>query len=273
MSIIASSAGALEQPQIMSLNVCADQLLMQLAPSKVHSLSPLARDPHYSYHAQKAHAFSVNTGRGEEVLLTRPNLVLAGRYDGKARLQLLARANIRVIVMDPWTSLHEGRTALAKLGHTLDATSEINALIDDMDKALAETKNIAPIKRRVAVLQRRGYTAGTMSLFGELIHHMGLEPYVPRDQKGTLLSQLHPQLGGFVRLEHLIIDPPDYVILGREDQSAIDQGSAFLAHPALRDVLPREKRLIVPTLLSACEGPTTPALIRAMGDEIKAKVK
>lgn len=261
------------QPRIMSLNVCADQLLMELAPEKISSLSPLSRDAHYSYDAQKALAFTQNTGRGEEVLLTKPTHILAGKYDGKARLHLLARAKLNVTLIEPWESLEHGFSIIKTLSNTLDAQAQGAALISAIETALRETHNITHTRKRVAVLQRRGYASGRESLIGQLIIHMGLEPYVPRSIKGEPLAHLHPKLGGFMRLEHLMIDPPDYVILSKEDHEAIDQGSAFLAHKALRQALPAQKRIIIPTILTACEGAATPALIRALGQQIKEKMR
>lgn len=264
------------QSRIMSLNVCADQLLMDLAHDKIHSLSPLSRDANYSYSAQNALSFAQNTGRGEEVLLERPSHVFVGKYDGKARLHLLARANLNVILIEPWETLEHGFAILHMLGTKLDAQHKAQARIDDIKSALNASHNIAhthkiDARKRVAVLQRRGYTSGRESLMGELIIHMGLEPYVPRNVAGEPLSKLNPKLGGFLRLEHLIMDPPDYVILSKEDQIAIDQGSAFLAHQALKAALPAHKRIIIPTLLSACEGVATPALIRTLADQIRQK--
>jgi iron complex transport system substrate-binding protein len=258
---------------IMSINVCADQLAIALAPERIVSLSPLAIDPVYSAQANKARHYPINSGRGEEVLLRHPAYVLAGSYDGKARLQLMKNTaiqpEIHVILIDPWTSLAQGLSHLEEIGQALNAAETSKKIIQDIKQALEALEPVQMSKKpRVAVLQRRGYSAGVLSLMGELITRMGMEPYVPKDARG-----LSTRYGGFLRLEHLLADPPDYVILAKEDQAAIDQGSAFLAHPTLKKALPSARRLVIPTVLSACEGPSTPDLIRAFASEVYAKVR
>jgi iron complex transport system substrate-binding protein len=270
-----SNVGAQNAPtrDIMSINVCADQVVMALAPERILSLSPLAIDPVYSAQADKARDYTLNSGRGEEVLLRHPAYVLAGRYDGKARLQLMKniaiQPEINVILIDPWKSLASGLADLEEIGQALNAKEATHKLILEITQALEELHPVnTHNKPRVAILQRRGYSAGVLSLMGELITRMGMEPYVPKDARG-----LSARYGGFLRLEHLLADPPDYVILAKENQAAIDQGSAFLAHPTLKKALPVHRRLIIPTVLSACEGPSTPDLIRAFASEVYAKVR
>lgn len=254
--------------RVASLNLCADQLLLALAPERVASLSPFARDPAMSYLAAEAARHPANGGHGETMILERPDLALTGPYDGRARRELMTAHGITALVLPPWRSLADGKSVITQVAARLGASARGEALNAEIDGALEMSHGIAretaPAPRTVLALQTRGYTPGDASLTAELLRHMGLVPY----QQTLGLKD-----GGFVRLEQLVANPPDYLLLSRESAKAFDQGSSLLIHPALVRVVPLERRLVVPSPLLTCEGPSTPAAIAAMAAEIRAKVR
>jgi iron complex transport system substrate-binding protein len=265
----AQTAALSAVPQrVASLNLCADQLLLALAPERVASLSPFARDPAMSYLAAEAARHPANGGHGETMIIDRPNLALTGPYDGRARRELLAAHGVEAMVLPPWRSLEDGKSAIAKVAARLGASARGDALNAEIDGALVMSRDIARETasgpRTVLPLQTRGYTPGEASLTAELLRHMGLVPY----QQTIGLKD-----GGFVRLEQLVANPPDYLLLSRESAQAFDQGSSLLIHPALARVVPQERRLVVPSPLLTCEGPSTPAAIAALASEVRTKVR
>jgi iron complex transport system substrate-binding protein len=78
---------------------------------------------------------------------------------------------------------------------------------------------------------------------------------------------------GFVSLVKLVRERPDYLMVSHAGFAAQDQGEALLIHPALIELYPVTKRFIVPSVLSICEGPATPALIDHIAAEVRAKVR
>ena len=78
---------------------------------------------------------------------------------------------------------------------------------------------------------------------------------------------------GFVSLEALVAARPDYLIVSEHEAEAMDQGQAFLAHPALARLWPAARRLVLPDRLTICGGPSTPALVAQFASEIAVKVK
>jgi iron complex transport system substrate-binding protein len=249
--------------RIASLNKCADQLLVTLVePARIASVSPIATDE-FSFLAERLKDLPANSGRGESILLSNADLVLAGAFESHVRRQLLARQGFEVVVLNSWTRLGEGKDQIRALSRRLGAEWEGERLIADIDAALARSRAIAP-PRNVLVLQRRGYTPGDSTILDEVIRHMGLVPYSER------LGVPH---GGMVPLERLVADPPDYLLMSESDRGGIDQGSAFLWHPALLAAVPPERRLYVPARLTICGGPATPYAIDALAAEVRAKVK
>jgi len=262
--LAASLAPAAEPPQrIVSLNKCTDQLLLALVdPSRIASVSPIGADE-LSFFTE-LRGLPANSGRGESVLLTKADLVLAGPFESHVRREMLRGQGFEVIVVEPWRTLAEGREQIRSLSHRLAVEEKGEALIARIDRALAESRGAAPAPRSVLVLQRRGYTPGNTSVLDELLRHVGLVPHTER---------LGLEGGGTASLERLVADPPDYLLMADSDRAAIDQGSALLWHPALKEAIPPERRLYLPDRLTICGGPATPYAIEALAAEVRAKVR
>jgi iron complex transport system substrate-binding protein len=257
-------AQAAPPQRIASLNKCADQLLVTLVqPSRIASVSPIATDE-FSFLAERLKDLPANSGRGESILLSNADLVLAGAFESHVRRHLLARQGFEVVVLNAWTRLDGGKEQIRALSRRLGAEAEGEGLIADIDAALARSRAIAPAPRSVLVLHRRGYTPGDSTILDEIIRHMGLVPYSER------LGLPH---GGMVPLERLVTDPPDYILMSESDRKGVDQGSALLWHPALLAAVPPERRLYVPPRLTICGGPATPHAINALAREVRAKVR
>ena len=263
--LLSASALAASPPQrIVSLNKCADQLLLALVePSRIASVSPLGSDE-LSFLAKEIKALPANSGRGESVLLSNADLVLTGAFESHTRRDLLRRQGFEAVVLQPWKSIAEGRGQICELARRLGSEERGEALIGAIDAALERSRDVSPARRSVLVLQHRGYTPGDTGIVDELLRHTGLAPYSER------LGLPH---GGMVSLEKVVTDPPDYLLLGDGARAAIDQGSALLWHPALTAVLPPERRLYLPDRLSICGGPATPPLIDALAAEVRSKVR
>jgi iron complex transport system substrate-binding protein len=168
------------------------------------------------------------------------------------------------MVLGLWRSLAEGRAQIRTLSERLGVPERGEALIARIDAALEASRDATRARRTALVLQRRGYTPGDTGILDELVRHVGLVPYTER------LGLKH---GGFVALERLVADPPDYVVMAESDRAAIDQGSALLWHPAFVAAIPPERRLYLPDRLTICGGPSTPDAIAALAAEVRAKVR
>jgi iron complex transport system substrate-binding protein len=259
----ASHAGAGAPQRIVSLNKCADQLLVTLVdPSRIASVSPIATDE-FSFLAERLKDLPANSGRGESILLSNADLVLAGPFESHVRRHLLARQGFDVVVLKVWTRLQEGKEQIRALSRRLGAEPEGERLIAAIDAALARSRAIDAAPHTVLVLHRRGYTPGETTLLDDMLRHMGLVPYS---------AQLGLAQGGMVPLEKLVANPPDYLLMSESDRRGVDQGSALLWHPALLATVPPERRLYVPATLTICGGPSTPYAIDALAAEVRAKV-
>lgn len=266
LGIAASPVMAVGKPQrVVSLNLCADQLLLTLADrEQIRSLSPLVRDRSISFLANQAADIPVNDGHGETILFSGADLVLAGRYDSHPKRELLQRQGLDVMVLDPWHSLEHGREQIRTLAQRFGHPERGERLIAELDDALARAKNTVKGSRSILTYYRQGWVPAADSLINELLRHMGFALHQER-------FGLHA--GGIVRLESIVASPPDYALMDDILGQTVDNGSALLVHPALAAAVPPERRLVIPGRLAICGGPATPAAIDALTAEVRAKVR
>jgi iron complex transport system substrate-binding protein len=251
--------------RVASLNLCTDQLLLALADrSQIASLSPLAKDSSISFLAADVGTIPVNRGSGEALLFAETDLVLAASYDSRARRSLLQRHGVEVMVLDPWQSLEEGRAQIRRLAGRLGHPERGESLIARIEAAMAEAKDIVPDGLSVLIYHRRGWVPSVQSLTSELLAHMGFELHQER---------LGAAGGGVVRLETIVAAPPDFALMDDLAGDSVDQGSALLAHPALAEAVPAERRLVLPSNLTICGGPPTPAAIRSLAEEVRRALR
>src|SRR3981081_1028683 len=77
-------------PRIVSMNVCTDQLLITLAdPSQIVGLSRFSRDAWQSWAADNARRYPILSGGAEDVLVLRPDIVVASLFDKRSTRELL----------------------------------------------------------------------------------------------------------------------------------------------------------------------------------------
>lgn len=251
--------------RIVSANLCADQLLLALAdPAQIASLSPLAHDPGISYLHERATMFPVNRGHAEDVVRREADLVLVSPFDSRNMRALLEARGVAFFGVAPWTSLADGKSQVRALAERIGQAERGEALIAQIDAALARARAQLPPRRTSLALERRGYLPGVGSLLVDVVQQLGLVELSGEAASGG---------EGFIGLEKLIRLRPDYLIVSDIAGGVEDQGQAFLVHPALAAYYPFERRIDAPSRLTLCGGPSTPELIDALASEIRAKVK
>jgi iron complex transport system substrate-binding protein len=243
-----TAASALDKPRVASINVCTDQLLLTLAdPAQIVGLSPYSRDPARSWAAAQASRYPKLSGEAEDVLVLKPDIVVAGRFTKRATRELLKAEGFRVEEFDAVRSLDESRRQILRMGEIVGHPDRAAAAVARLDAAVARTKEaVARRPLRVLSLSRRGWVSGGDSLTSSLLATVGL---------ANAASQLGYKLGGFASLETIVDLKPDLLLLSDKGDFAEDQGTAFLLHPALEQLYPPDKRIVIPERLTVCGGP------------------
>jgi iron complex transport system substrate-binding protein len=213
-ALIAASQAAAAPPRashIMSLKVCTDGLLMDLAaPQRIASVTYLSREKSALQFWPGAINLPVNHNSPEEVLATHPDLVLTDRYTSPAMKDALAKSGARVVEVPEAHSFADIRAITRLVGDAVGARDRAEQLIADMDQTLATLpKNSNPI--RVAGWGGGGYVPGRDTLFNTLLETAG----------GVNIAE---GSGGYYDVETLLAARPD----------VLAYGDAYIDLPTLR---------------------------------------
>ena len=256
-----AAARAADLPRIASINVCTDQLLMNLAdPPQILGLSPYSRDPVRSWAAAKASQFPRLSGAAEDVLILQPDVVVAGRFTRLATRELLKDKGVRVVEFDAARSLDDAKKQIRLMGDVTQHPDRASAEISRLDTAIAHARQVAARKPyRVLAVSRRGWVSGGDSLTSSLLANAGLS---------NAASDLGLKSGGFASLEAIVSLKPDFILVSEDSGLAEDEGSAFLLHPALERFYPASKRIVIPERLTVCGGPMLSEALDRLASEL-----
>jgi len=247
-SAMIAAARASELPRIASINACTDQLLLALAdPEQILGLGPYSRDTARSWGAADAHRYPRLSGEAEDVLMLKPDVVVAGSFTKLATRTLLKEQGLRLVTFDVAHSLDEVKAQLRQMGELTGHPDRAAALNARIDAAAARTRQlVARGQYSVLSISRRGWVSGSRSLISSLLAEVGLS---------NAAGELGLKYGGFASLEAIISLRPDFILVSNDSEFAEDEGRAFLLHPALERFYPPSKRLVVPERMTVCGGP------------------
>jgi iron complex transport system substrate-binding protein len=233
-------------PRIVSMNVCTDQLLTKLAdPEQIVGLSRFSRD---AWVAGDTHRYPILSGGAEDVLVLRPDVVVASLFDKRSTRELLKAHGLHLAEFAVPQSLDEARVQIRQMGEIAGHADRAAAEIARLDAALARARlSVAGRHGRVLPLSRRGWVAGNDSFLGALLAETGLF---------SAAGELGIGMGGYASLEAIVSLKPDFLLVSQSGDFAGDDGQAFLLHPALERFYPPAKRIVIPERLTECGGVT-----------------
>ncbi len=238
---------AAAKPQrIVSLNLCTDQLLLELVGrERIASISFLASDPEFSAVADRASGIAANRGLAEEIVPLRPDLVLAHKYAARQSVGMLQRLGIRVVEIDLPEDLAAVKAQIATVAEAVGEPARGQAMIADIERRLASLPPPSGRRPTAAIYEPSGYAFGANSLADAILQAAGFD---------NLAAKLG--VGGYAQLgmETLLASPPDMLVV---DDTATDRRSMaqqFLDHPALRQRFAGERKVAVPRRLWICGG-------------------
>jgi iron complex transport system substrate-binding protein len=242
-------AGHTAPQRIVSLNLCADELVLRLAePGTVKSVTWLARDPALSNVSALAQDVPVNRGLAEDVVPLAPDLVIAGAYTTRTAVALLKRLGIPVLELTVPTDVDEALVQIETVAAVLGASAKGTQLIADIRSGLAEVhvasaKSSQPI---AAVYQPNGFTIGKGSLVNDLLSRAGLR---------NLAVERRIDNYGELPLELLLFAQPDLLIMNTAEDRGPAMAYEVLRHPALVRRYHGARVVSVPSAWWSCPGP------------------
>ncbi len=241
----AQSALADAPARVVSMNLCTDQFAMLLSrKGQLISVSRLASDPRLSVMSEEAKAYPINYGGAEEIFLMNPDLVIAGTYTNQTSVQMLRDLGIKVVQVPPVRTIAGIASELRKLGKVLGTERKAEQIATSFEEDVRSFIAAQPAtKPRAGVYYANGYTAGDGSLVNELINTAGLHNIATNlGLKGT--SKLP--------LELLILEDPQVLVEGTQFSDKPALAFELLAHPALKQTLGNNGRVLVEDKYTIC---------------------
>lgn len=251
-----ASVPASAKPQrVVSLNLCADQLVLALADrDQIAGLTRNAASEEMSAEAAKARGHRILTNSAEEILVLEPDLVVGMPARRSSSIGALKGQNYRTLDLKTANTLDEIYASIRETAAALGHPARGEALIADMEKQLAAVAR--PGKGRVAAYyQRRGFMTGTGTLIDDLMTRVGVVNLATKLGKSDL-SQ--------ISLEEMVAAQPDFLIVESATDRITDQGSEMLHHPVLRDI----PRVSIPQAWTVCGSPAYVRAAQGMADQI-----
>jgi iron complex transport system substrate-binding protein len=245
-------------PRVLSINLCADQLVMLLADDdQIAALSTLSRDSAGSYFHERAASFAQADKRAEDILPRGPDVVLTGPYTSRYTLSLLEELDLRVeslMIADSFESMLGNIETVGAVVHQKERADElvqslrlkmaaIKRRVKQFDDSISADGQSAP---RAAVYDPNGYTVGHRTVRGEAMsiagwHNIALD-------KGI-------ENYGVLKLEDLIKLAPQALVESPYSKDTYSRGQAVTGHPALRQAGLNPLIISLPSNQTICAGP------------------
>lgn len=241
------AAGASDPPaRIVSLNVCIDQILVDLVPrARIAAVTHLAADPLSSAHPEKAAGLPTTRGDAEDVLARDPDLILAGQYTTPATVDLLRRLGRRVELVPLPDSVDAVRAVIQQIAAAAGVAERGRVLVHAMDQRLAAARrtNADAPQPTALIYQVNNYVAGTFGLVDEALRLAGW-------RNGAAMITM--TRNGQVSLEALLTAPPDLLVLASSPQTYPTAVADNLRHPVLARLRAQRPSVVVPWPLMLC---------------------
>ncbi len=223
--LLFSGAASAEAPRrIVSANLCADRLILDLADrDRIVSLSKFAPDPALSTVTDRVGDIPLNHADAEEIAALHPDLVVFGQYTQKAASDTLRALGYPVYMLPHPHDLAGMRKVIRELAARLGETERGEAMIRDIDSDLSAFHPHRPI--RAAFYAAGGWTSGRPSMAEDLLTRLGAVNIASAAGIGT---------SGALPLEQLIAAGPQLIVvetMGDAEPRAL--ATQLLDHPAL----------------------------------------
>jgi iron complex transport system substrate-binding protein len=245
---LAQGKAAPKAARIVSLDLCADQLLIELVErERIAAVTHLAADPDVSAIWAKAKGLPTTRGAAEDVLRRRPDLVLAGPFGVAPTVSLLRRLKANVAVVPMASDLDGVHAAVRAVAAAVGEEARGEAMIGAFDRRLSEIKPAPQASAPSAIVyQVGGAVSGAGSLADAALAAAGFRNKAA-DYRLTRSGQLP--------LELLAAAPPDLIVLSSAEDEYRTVVGDNLRHPVLATLRRQRAAIVLPWRMWLCGTP------------------
>lgn len=245
--------------KIVSINLCSDELLLQLVgPERVAALTKFSDDPEVSTVAFRAKGVKKIRGGIESVQSCEPDLLVGGRFSQKETLRFFDRSGVPVVALSIPKDFDDIYADIRKLAGAVGETEKGEEIIRGMQTELVKLKPAAGVKKRAVFFQSDHYVPGAGTFENAVMEAAGLR---------NIAAELGIRDYGRMGLEELIRARPEVIIFSSEQTKNRTVRGEVLSHPAIKKALPGVKTVTLPTLYLNCGSPASVEAVRILVKE------
>lgn len=231
--------------RIVSLNLCADELLLELAaPSHILGLSPLATDCAESVRCEAARAYPVQRPDGENLVVTHPDVVLDGTWHRPTVPLVTDVLHVPFVQLPSIASLADIPTQIRTIAHAIGEDARGEDMVRAFGMRLESLHPVHPEQILTATVIGANLAGEEGGLITDLLKRAGFRLSASERPDGT------------IALETLIAHPPDLLVTGMISEG-VSLAEDAVHHPALRDRFTGMHLLALPGRLTMCGTPDT----------------
>ena len=246
--------------RIVSLNMCTDQLLLDLVPpERIAAVSYLGTDATLSAYAKELQQFKKLRGTAEDVPALEPDLIIAGEYTTGATVDLLRRVGQNVLIVPMATDFDGMRATVRQIAAAVGEVARGEEVLQHFDDRLRAARSTVASRPTALAYQVGSFVSGPESLLDAAMTAAGYR---------NLARELKLGAGGRLPLEQLLTSPPDLLVLANASDDFRTVLADNLRHPALQQAMRRRPSVHLPMPYWMC---ATPKIADAV--EILASMK
>ncbi|RYY25923.1 MAG: ABC transporter substrate-binding protein [Sphingomonadales bacterium] len=190
---------------IVSTNPCADAMLVELVPpERIAAISHYSQDPGAtSIPLDVARRFRTTTGSAEEVVMMRPDLVVASAFTAPSTREAYRRAGLKTVYLDSPVTIAASKAQITELAGALGEAGAGDAMNARIDQAVTAARWSGP---QVSALIWIGgnLVSGGGNLLDEMMTGAGFSDHA---------AHYGLQFTGTLPMEHVIVDPPRVMLV------------------------------------------------------------
>ncbi len=225
----ALAEGAGKPQRIVSLNLCVDQLLVELVPrGRIAALTNRIDDPNLSPMPGRGKGIPQIAGFAEEVIAFKPDLVIASAFSARTTVSLLKRLGYRVEILPVATTFDEIRANVRHFSELVGEPEAGAAMLANFDRRLDAITRPPGRDALAALYWSRGSTSGKGTLVDLMVRKAGFRNLSAAEGFGA---------AGRLPLETLLARRPDAIVMADITGDPPSLATEALKHPALRRVL------------------------------------
>lgn len=246
------------KPQrIASLNLCLDELLLQLVePDRIVSLTYLSGNRQFSPFAEQAQHYYLNRGLAEDLAPLNPDVILAGEFGAADAKHLLTQLGFRVESLALPRNLVEITAHIRHFGQLVGSELAAEKMARHIEQQLQLLDSVQQKNKRVINAywySSNGVVVGGDTLENELMELAGIH---------NLAVDKHLQGFAQLDLETLLLSHPDVLIMEATDVAAFSLAHEYVEHPAIASA--KIKIIKLPAHLSNCSASVVVDVINAL---------